>query len=118
MSKSDGPANKDWMVFELTDESRFILTRLVIRNIHYAKYQGGIKNIAICGSRNDQDFEDWIVLDGIGSHMERQYFPIEFAASLAAWDRQYTFFKLLILEHYGNHEKNTFSEFALYGIKV
>ena len=118
----DGPANEDWIVFEQIERSRFIPTAVLIRN--GGGWKSAIKRVGILGSCGSEQFVEWIQIDGIqlngdfNSHnKDRQIFPIQSTARNMALSRQFTFFKLRVLENFG-HRSNIFDEFAMFGVRL
>ena len=109
----------DWIEFEVVSQSRFIPTKVTIRN--HSGYGQGIKRFALCGRRKGSEFEDWIEVNGVHRrNTEIQTFPIDVASRYMAWRGQYDCFKMVIHE---NHTPNSewyhyIYEFVLYGIKV
>merc|ERR1712173_21547 len=82
-----GPPNEDWIVFEHDEESRFIPTKVIIRNDNGS---WGIKRIAIYGGNNIDDLEQWIEIDGIHkANKERQIFPIGSMQRCIAYIQQF-----------------------------
>ena len=118
VSNDSLPGKGDWIEFQVVSESRFIPTKVTIRN---RDNEQGIKRFALCGGRKESEFEDWIEVNGVHQrNREIQTFPIDVASRYMAWRGQYNCFKMVVHENYRANSEgyHMFYELVLYGIKV
>ena len=119
LSKKERNGKGDWIIFQHQEKEAFFPTAVGIRN----NWSGSaIKRIAIDGGIagwTGVSFEPWIEISGIEKQSyERQRFPIDAVARKKAVNKQFTHYKLRILENYGDRDgDNAFFEFALFGKK-
>ena len=116
-SDGHGPPGKDWFIFAVKSQQRFIPTSVCILNINDGR---ALKRIAIAGSTGflGEDFVDWIDFDGIRQRIESdplQKFPVDPSSAYMAWKRGFTSFKVNVLENHGSNY-NIFYEFRMNGI--
>ena len=117
-SYEQGPPEEDWFIFRMESMQRFIPKRIVILN---AGGDTAVKKIAISGSSDYHGghFTDWIQFDDI-SRRDRNYslsnLPVDEASAYSAWLQGFKYFKINILENYGDRNENYIFEFRIYGI--
>ena len=95
----------DWMIFRLQSEERVIPTMIAIRN---ADWDAGLKAVSISGSADNEQFEDWMVIDNVHrNNKELQEFAVNPADGYSAWIKRFRFFRLEITQNHGYENTHT-----------
>ena len=106
----------DWMIFRLRSEERMLPTKIGIRN---RDSYSGLKSVSISGSADNEQFEEWIVIENIHNEDEDlQIFNIDPMDGLMAWHERFIFFRVEVLQNHGWKYYNKFNEFRIYGITI
>merc|ERR1712154_618956 len=102
----------EWMIFRLQSEERVFPTKIGIRNWHDVR---GLKSMSISKSADNEQFEEWIVIENIKKNNELQIFDIDPMDGLIARSGRFKFFRIEIQNHYRAYCA-IFYEFRIYGI--
>ena len=112
-SKDNGPPDEDWMIFRTLSREPVFPTSIGIRNY---EHDSGLKVVKIQGSADGWIFVDWIQINDISKKdNELQTFTVDPRSGYFAWERAFTYFKLLITENHGAR-CNQFYEFKINGM--
>ena len=112
-SSKCGPPNEDWIVFRMDTVRPMFIIGIGIRN-HHSGY--AIKRISIEGSVDGKAFEHWIQINDIKRKNGLQRFDVDIGSSHYAVANEWKFYKMRILENYGNDKRNYFCEFVMFGV--
>ena len=112
---SHGPPNEDWLIFGV-ESVPYCITSIGIRNVG-GWFDRAIKRISIEGSADNTEYEDWMEIEGIEKgDDDLQSFEVDIASSEYAVINKWKYYKICILDNYGDEEENCFREFVLFGV--
>merc|ERR1712013_312837 len=114
MSKWVDP-NSDWIVFEVTEDTHFVIAQIRIRNND--DWSAGIKEIALSlgdreSVRNGQ-WTEWQRIADIHKNDDIQCFDVEPNLKQKAFE----YVKLQIVQNHGSKDQNSFYHFSVFGFE-
>ena len=105
------PVNEDWIIFGI-ESNGYCIRSIGIRN-WWSDW--AVKRILIQGSRDNQEYENWIEIGEIEQMSDDlQFFEGDMASSLYALEKKWKFYRLCFTENHGG-PMNEFHEFLLLG---
>lgn len=118
-TKDKGAASEDWLIFKIKEEQRVVPTKVVLRNWQgtQSENEGAIKTISISGSTDNNFFEKWCKIENIENEDDKlQIFIVDPVSAHVAHMKRFRYYRVNILENYGDKDYNAFYEFAISGV--